>query len=128
MQFKPDFATTAQRFEAWWRGDVLARPPVTFIVKSPREYSGPQKSHATQRERWLNGKFQVEVAVSAHGVRFSQAMRCRSSTPFLAENTDFVLRRIFIGLMLISNNEINAFLVTAIIIFIIAVIRTQALL
>jgi hypothetical protein len=64
MQFKPDFETTAQRFEAWWQGEVLDRPPVTLSVRPRREYSGPQKSHATQRERWLDAEFQVETAVA----------------------------------------------------------------
>ena len=32
LSFKPDFARTVQRFEAWWNGEIIDRPPVTLSV------------------------------------------------------------------------------------------------
>jgi hypothetical protein len=64
MQFKPDFEATAQRFEAWWHGELLDRPPVTLDVRPQHEYSGPHKTHATLRECWLDVEFQVESAIA----------------------------------------------------------------
>lgn len=65
LGFKPDFAQTARRFEAWWHGEVIDRPPVTLSVKSQRTYRGPVSRHATLRERWLDVEFIVDSAIAA---------------------------------------------------------------
>ena len=64
LGFKPDFAQTARRFEAWWHGEVLDRPPVTLWAKGSRPYCGPVKQHATLCERWLDVEFVVEAAIA----------------------------------------------------------------
>ncbi len=55
--------STIQRFEAWWMGEVVDRPPVTLWVKPRRPYGGPVSQHTTLRERWLDAEFAVESAI-----------------------------------------------------------------
>ncbi|MEI8063597.1 MAG: hypothetical protein WCH84_05995 [Verrucomicrobiota bacterium] len=64
LGFKPDFALTASRFEAWWHGEVIDRPPVTLSVKEKRTDCGPISRHATLRERWLDVEFVVNSAIA----------------------------------------------------------------
>jgi len=68
LKFKPDFARTAARFEAWWHGEILDRPPVSASVRPVRPYNGPVAQHATQRERWMDIEFAVQSAI-AHMAR-----------------------------------------------------------
>ena len=65
LEFKPDFALTARRFEAWWHGAIIDRPPVTLTVKRPPLNSGPVARHANLRERWLDVEFVVESSLAA---------------------------------------------------------------
>ena len=55
----PDFETVLKRFDAFWRREILDRPPATVHVDSERTGKWPQKKHATQRERWLDVEYQV---------------------------------------------------------------------
>lgn len=64
LAFKPGFTTTIQRFEAWWHGAIIDRPPVTLQVKPSRPYRGPVSHHATLRERWLDAEFTVDSAIA----------------------------------------------------------------
>ena len=64
LAFKPNFLKTAERFEAWWQGEMVDRPPVTLSVKPRRRYTGPISSHASFRERWLDVEFVVESAIA----------------------------------------------------------------
>jgi hypothetical protein len=64
LKLKPDFGDTIRRFEAWWRGETLDRPPVTLHVKPARPYRGPDKRHATVRERWMDVEFNVDRAIA----------------------------------------------------------------
>ncbi|MEI8314533.1 MAG: hypothetical protein WCG79_03680 [Verrucomicrobiota bacterium] len=65
LGFKPDFALTANRFEAWWHGEIVDRPPVTLSVKQQQPDRGPVSRHATLRERWLDVEFVVDSAIAA---------------------------------------------------------------
>ena len=64
LEFKPDFEQTAERFRAWWVGEVIDRPPVTLAVTPERPYTGPKSTHSTLRERWLDVEFAVESAIA----------------------------------------------------------------
>jgi hypothetical protein len=64
LVWKPDFAQTVERIEAWWVGEMLDRPPVTLSVMPQRPYAGPISQHATVRERWLDVEFVVESAIA----------------------------------------------------------------
>ncbi|MCB0061074.1 MAG: hypothetical protein KDE19_03130, partial [Caldilineaceae bacterium] len=64
VKWKPDFAETIARFEAWWVGEIVDRPPVTVAVTPTRPYTGPVSTHATQQARWLDVEFVVEAAIA----------------------------------------------------------------
>jgi len=64
LGFKPDFAQTLRRFDAWWHGEIIDRPPVTLWVKGQRPYRGPVARHATLRDRWLDVEFVVGSAIA----------------------------------------------------------------
>ncbi len=64
LEWKPDFAQTIQRFAAWWQGEVIDRPPITVTVAPSRPYAGPQSTHHTLADRWLDIPFVVESAVA----------------------------------------------------------------
>lgn len=64
LTLKPDLQRTIDRFEAWWRGEIIDRPPVTLHVKPSRPYNGPVSRHASQRERWLDATFIVDAAIA----------------------------------------------------------------
>jgi hypothetical protein len=57
-------AAASARYEAWWHGSRLDRPPVTLSVESRHSLRTPRSTHATLRERWLDVEFQVESALA----------------------------------------------------------------
>ncbi len=61
---KPDFEQTAARFEAWWAGEVIDRPPVSITIPPTRQAKLPDRPHASLRDRWLDVEYQVEAALS----------------------------------------------------------------
>lgn len=63
LKTKPDFELTIERFAAWWRCEVIDRPPVSIGVKSSKPYRGPTKQHATVRERWLDIDFNIDRTI-----------------------------------------------------------------
>lgn len=63
LKLKPDFAKTVARFEAWWVGEIVDRPPVTLSLQSKRPRKNPRSKHATERERWLDVEFVVKSAI-----------------------------------------------------------------
>ncbi|MCX7048052.1 MAG: hypothetical protein NTX50_21515 [Candidatus Sumerlaeota bacterium] len=64
FELKPDFDQTMDRFEAWWKCQVLDRPLVTFTYPKPESERivPPDKRHASLRERWLDTEYQVAHA------------------------------------------------------------------
>jgi len=62
LAFKPDFASTIDRFAAWWQRDCLDRPPVTLHVRG-EPAPPPESEHASLRERWLDMDFQLAWAI-----------------------------------------------------------------
>lgn len=66
LGFKPDFARTVDRFEAWWNCEVLDRPPTSLGAVSKRPGRTLQKvTHATPRDRWLDVEYNVEAAIAS---------------------------------------------------------------
>ena len=65
LKLKPDFARTVERFEAWWVGEIVDRPPVSLGVSPSRPYCGPKSSHRTLRERWFDVEFIVASAIAS---------------------------------------------------------------
>ncbi len=64
FEYKPDFARTMQRFEAFWAREALDRPVVQFLgLEKPVEQRIPLPvaRHATVDERWLDVDYQVAL-------------------------------------------------------------------
>lgn len=59
------YAAASARYEAWWQGGRLDRPPVTLWVENKGSLRAPRSNHATLRERWLDVGFQVESALAS---------------------------------------------------------------
>jgi hypothetical protein len=63
MEFslKPDYEKTRQRYEAFWHGEIIDRPPVsiTLPVKNPKPI--PKKEYNSFREQWLDIDFRAEA-------------------------------------------------------------------
>ena len=66
FEFKPDYATTYERMQAFWRNDVLDRPLTMFtLYKPPAEQAAlPESLHASSAERWLDAQFQADWALA----------------------------------------------------------------
>lgn len=64
LRGKPDFDKTVARFEAWWHGEIVDRPPVSLWVEPTRPYRGPKSTHHTLRERWLDVEFALESRIA----------------------------------------------------------------
>ena len=57
-------AAASARFEAWWQGGRLDRPPVSLAVEHKNSLRTPRSNHANLRDRWLDVEFQVESAIA----------------------------------------------------------------
>ena len=64
LKFQPNFPRIVERFVAWWVGELIDRPPVSFWLGPNRVYSGPVSNHATLRDRWFDAEFQVNAAIA----------------------------------------------------------------
>ncbi|MFN8440141.1 MAG: hypothetical protein U0175_05195 [Caldilineaceae bacterium] len=64
LAFKPDFEQTIERFEAWWLGEMIDRPPITLSVIPSRPSYAPRSSHQSHRQRWLDIEFVIESAIA----------------------------------------------------------------
>lgn len=61
LQCKPDFDKVLQRFEAWWRCEIIDRPLASLNVKDDREVKGPPpRQYATLRDRWFDLEHQLQ--------------------------------------------------------------------
>lgn len=58
------FEQTIARFDAWWVGAIMDRPPVLVGVKPSRPYAGPVSTHTEHQARWLDVEFVVEEALA----------------------------------------------------------------
>lgn len=69
MSFAPhhhhfDLAAARARFDAFWRGGLVDRPPVSMWVDHGDVTPGPVVHHATLRDQWMDVDFQVERALA----------------------------------------------------------------
>lgn len=60
-----DPAAAAARFEAWWRGGRLDRPPVSLAVGRPVARTATGSGHVSPRLFWFDTAFQVDRAINA---------------------------------------------------------------
>ena len=64
FELKPDFEQVLDRYEAWWRCEVIDRPLIGLGFPRPvnEQRPLPQKSHATIRDRWMDTEFVTATA------------------------------------------------------------------
>ncbi|MHC4716231.1 MAG: hypothetical protein ACYS5V_04620, partial [Planctomycetota bacterium] len=60
LQTKPNFEMVLERFEAWWRCELVDRPLLTIDVKRDRPARLPEKDHDSPRDRWLDVEFALD--------------------------------------------------------------------
>lgn len=63
VRWKPDIEASVARFEAWWAGEIVDRPPITLHVAVARR-AAPPAGHASLRGRWLDAEHAVESAIA----------------------------------------------------------------
>lgn len=75
LQNKPDFDQALARLEAWWRREIVDRPPVTVGVRPDTPPTMPAQTHASDRDRWLDVEFQLNCAEAqaAAGVHIAES-------------------------------------------------------
>src|SRR6185436_10248725 len=64
LSFKPDFARTVERFEAWWQCELIDRPPLSVQVK-PISRTPARPAPADLRQRWMDVEYVVESSIDA---------------------------------------------------------------
>jgi hypothetical protein len=74
LQRKPDFEDAYRRFDAWWHGQIIDRPPVTVNVRAERRPKIRPRRYATERQRWLDveGAIDRQEAWTAVGVYLAE--------------------------------------------------------
>lgn len=82
LKWQPDFPAIAARFEAWWHGEVIDRPPVSLNLAVQREYRGPVCRHKSLRDKWLDVRFRVDQATA----RLAQQDFAGDALPVLMPN------------------------------------------
>ena len=62
FEFKPDYARSKQRIDAFWACEVLDRPVVQFGLAKPPEQRVPLPAshHSDPAARWLDTQYQTE--------------------------------------------------------------------
>jgi hypothetical protein len=63
FDLKPDFEDVMKRWDAWWECQIIDRPIVTIAYPKPAAEHRPlpKKTHASIRDRWLDGEYQAEM-------------------------------------------------------------------
>lgn len=62
-ELKPDFEESLERFEAWWHGEIVDRPPVWITAPSGDDsVPWPTRSHRTVRDRWFDIDYNLDAA------------------------------------------------------------------
>ena len=60
FSLKPDYEESRRRYEAWWHGEIIDRPPVWIQLIREDAVPVPQKTYASHRDRWLDIDFRAE--------------------------------------------------------------------
>ncbi len=61
----PQATQVARRFEAWWRCEIIDRPPVTLWCHGGKSGQPVIKQHTTKRERWMDIDFNIHRFISS---------------------------------------------------------------
>lgn len=62
LALKRNANESMRRLEAWWRCEIIDRPPILVTAPRPDAPKPPFRQFATLRERWMNVEYQVETA------------------------------------------------------------------
>ncbi len=67
MEFllKPDYEKTKERYDAFWHGEIIDRPPVSITLPIDNPKPVPQKTYKTYAEQWLDLDFRAETTAIA---------------------------------------------------------------
>lgn len=82
LKYKPDFERVMQRFEAWWHCQIVDRPLVNVAVRRERPPVLPEKTHATERERWMD----ADYALDRHAAGLEGAVFLGETVPLYFPN------------------------------------------
>ncbi len=69
MEFslKPDFEMSSKRYEAFWHGEIIDRPPVSITLPIEHPKPLPQKTYKNMEDKWLDIDFRAETtAIHLH--------------------------------------------------------------
>jgi len=79
-----DFAKTAQRFEAWWHGELIDRAVVSPGVEQEWQHNAPSEKnvHDSVEARWFDIEYQLEESIR----RLENAMWLGDALPVLNPN------------------------------------------
>jgi hypothetical protein len=58
-----DLSQSLARFDAWWRGELLDRPPLRFYLQPTRQVALPPQP-PTIRDRWMNPRFACDSGLA----------------------------------------------------------------
>lgn len=69
LEYKQDAQRVVERFDAWWSGEIIDRPLISFSYPRPaaERREPPVSQHATHQDRWLDVSHAVEVAEAQMG-------------------------------------------------------------
>jgi hypothetical protein len=81
---QPDLPRVLERFEAWWEGQIVDRPLVSFSYPVPaqRRVPSPVSTHASHRERWLD----IDHTVAATTARMANTVFGGDALPVAIPN------------------------------------------
>ncbi len=84
FEFKPDFESVMNRYEAWWHGAILDRPLVSIAYPKPADQCRPLPvaQHASIRDRWMDAGYVAECALA----RLGNAVFAADSLPVVYPN------------------------------------------
>ena len=60
FQYKPDYETVKQRYDAFWHREIIDRPLVSITFRKPGYRPFPAKEYASQEERWLDLEYRAD--------------------------------------------------------------------
>lgn len=63
LGFKPDFARSVERFEAWWRGEVIDRPPVSLALQADEPGPAFGDGFSDLAAAWLDAEYVVDFQI-----------------------------------------------------------------
>lgn len=65
LEFKPDYEACKKRIDAWWRGELLDKPPTYITIPRKKPLIPlPKSHHADTLSRWYDFDYQSDLALA----------------------------------------------------------------